>query len=128
MISRDGHTLTIRLIKGRSSRLLLFDERRSALTPGILDQFGLSRHESEILAWVVQGKTNPEIGTILGISSRTVQKHLERVYSRLGVENRHAAMAMVLECIRHERRVRLKSRTRISERLKIISEAGRTRH
>lgn len=47
--------------------------------------------------WVAEGKTNPEIGTILGISPHTVQKHLERAYKRLGVENRHAAMRMVLD-------------------------------
>jgi DNA-binding CsgD family transcriptional regulator len=47
------------------------------------------------LGWVAQGKTNPEIGLILGISRRTVQKHLERIYIKLGVENRTAATAMV---------------------------------
>jgi DNA-binding CsgD family transcriptional regulator len=67
------------------------------ITPATLASLGLSRRESEILSWVVQGKTNPEIGTILGISPRTVQKHLERVYSRLGVENRHAATRMMLD-------------------------------
>jgi DNA-binding CsgD family transcriptional regulator len=51
---------------------------------------------------VAQGKTNPEIGTILSISPRTVQKHLERVYQRLGVENRHAAMRIVLDANSHQ--------------------------
>jgi DNA-binding CsgD family transcriptional regulator len=49
---------------------------------------------------VAHGKTNPEIGMILGISHRTVQKHLERVYGRLGVENRYAAMTMALDVMR----------------------------
>lgn len=44
--------------------------------------------------WAVQSKTNPEISLILGISRRTVQKHLEWIYIKLGVENRTAA-AMV---------------------------------
>ncbi len=48
----------------------------------------------------MQGKTNPEIGMILSISPRTVQKHLEHVCSRLGVENRHAAMTIALETMR----------------------------
>ncbi len=42
-------------------------------------------------------------GTILGISPRTVQKHLERIYGRLGVENRHAAIAMAMETMRRGR-------------------------
>jgi DNA-binding CsgD family transcriptional regulator len=63
---------------------------------GKIRRFGLTQRESEILSWVAQGKTNPEIGTILGISPRTVQKHLEQVYQRLSVEHRHAAMRMAL--------------------------------
>lgn len=61
-----------------------------------LSQLGLSRREIEILNWVAQGKTNSEIGAILGVSPRTVQKHLEHVYNRLGVDNRHAAMLVAL--------------------------------
>lgn len=106
--------VTVRVIRQGAFCLLILEEIRSILSTSDLAPLGLSQRETEILGWVVQGKTNPEIGTILGISHRTVQKHLERVYSRLGVENRHAAMAMVLECIHHERRVRLKSHTRIS--------------
>ena len=58
---------------------------------------GLSPRETKILSWVVNGKTNPKISTILGISRHTVQKHRERVYGRLGVENRQAAMPLVWE-------------------------------
>jgi DNA-binding CsgD family transcriptional regulator len=63
----------------------------------------LSAREAEILGWVVEGKTNPEIGVILGISRRTVHKHLEHIYSRLGVENRHAAMSLALNQLRDNR-------------------------
>ncbi len=80
--------------------LLLFEEKVAPFAVHMLARRGLTSRESEILDWVVQGKTNPEIGTILGISSRTVQKHLERIYRRLGVENRHAAMALVMEIMR----------------------------
>jgi DNA-binding CsgD family transcriptional regulator len=51
----------------------------------------------------VQGKTNPEIGMILDISPRTVQKHLEHIYGRLGVENRHAAMRLAMEAMQRGR-------------------------
>ena len=56
-----------------------------------LNHLGLSPRETEVLGLVVGSKTNSEIGTILGISPRTVQKHLERIYVRLGVEKRAAA-------------------------------------
>lgn len=61
-----------------------------------LAHLGLSPRETEVLGWVIQGKTNPEIGAILGISHRTAQKHLERIYTRLGVENRHAAIRVAI--------------------------------
>lgn len=86
--------LTIRLIVKDSHYLLMLEERQAAPVAKVFEAFGLSTRESEILSWVSQGKTNPEIGMILGISRRTVQKHLERIYIKLGVENRTAA-AMV---------------------------------
>jgi len=47
-----------------------------------------------VLAWVAQGKTDADIGAILRLSPRTVAKHLEHIYERLGVENRLAAAAL----------------------------------
>ncbi len=67
-------------------------------TPGAIERaLGLTAREAEILSWVVQGKTNPEIGTILGIQLTTVKKHLESVFTKLGVENRTAAVTLALE-------------------------------
>lgn len=51
----------------------------------------LTRRESEVLDWLCRGKTNRDIGEILGIAAATVGKHLERIYPKLGVENRTAA-------------------------------------
>lgn len=96
-ITRGTASLSIRLVRNESQSLLLLEEQRSPLDGHGLHSLGLSTRETEILGWVAQGKTNPEIGTILGISSRTVQKHLERIYIKLGVENRHAAMTIALE-------------------------------
>jgi DNA-binding CsgD family transcriptional regulator len=56
----------------------------------------LTPRQTEILTWVAEGKQNKEISKILAISPRTVQHHLERVYERLGVENRTAAASMLL--------------------------------
>ena len=88
--------LHIRLVPHGTLYLLILEEATPNTTPD-LTHLGLSARETEILTWVVHGKTSPEIGVILGISPRTVHKHLERIYSRLGVENRHAAIRMALE-------------------------------
>lgn len=99
-ITGERGILHIRAIRKEPHILLLLEETGSQATIADLAQFGLSRRETEILGLVVDGKTNPEIGMILGISSRTVKKHLEHVYTRLGVENRHAAMTLVMGMIR----------------------------
>src|SRR5439155_908685 len=52
----------------------------------------LTARESEVLNWIAQGKSDAQIGAILGVSARTVQKHLQSVYAKLGVENRTAAV------------------------------------
>jgi len=70
----------------------------SDATPGAIERaLDLTAREAEVLSWVVQGKTNPEIGTITGIQLTTVKKHLESIFMKLGVENRTAAVALVLE-------------------------------
>jgi DNA-binding CsgD family transcriptional regulator len=52
-----------------------------------------------VLRWIVRGKSNAEIGDILGISSATVGNHLEHIYPKLGVENRTAAASFASELI-----------------------------
>jgi DNA-binding response OmpR family regulator len=53
--------------------------------------FALTARESEVLTWIAKGKSNRDIGEILGLSARTVNKHLEQIYTKLGVENRASA-------------------------------------
>lgn len=53
----------------------------------------LTKREREVLAWVHQGLSNKEIALAMGISPRTVQKHLQRIYHWLGVQSRAEAMA-----------------------------------
>lgn len=55
----------------------------------------LTRRELEVLSWVVKGKSNRDTAEILRLSTRTVDKHLEQIYSKLGVENRTSATALV---------------------------------
>ncbi|MEP6875588.1 MAG: response regulator transcription factor [Burkholderiales bacterium] len=54
----------------------------------------LTPRETEVLSWVAKGKTNRDVGEILGMSPRTVNKHLEHVFEKLGVETRAAAAAL----------------------------------
>jgi DNA-binding CsgD family transcriptional regulator len=57
-------------------------------------ELGLTPREGEVLSWLSKGKTNRDIAQILGLSPRTVDKHLEQIYAKLGVENRTAAAAV----------------------------------
>ena len=59
--------------------------------------------EREVLFWVRRGKSNAEVGAILGITTATVGKHLERIYPKLGVENRTAASSFASDVIEHSR-------------------------
>ncbi|MFM2482064.1 response regulator [Celerinatantimonas sp. YJH-8] len=60
---------------------------------------GITERESEVLYWLANGKTNREIALILSVSPRTVNKHLEMLFPKLGVENRTAAAAIALKIL-----------------------------
>jgi len=60
---------------------------------------GLTPRAAEALLWVAQGKTNPDIATILGITESTVKKHVKEMFDKLGVETRGAATVRALEAL-----------------------------
>lgn len=60
---------------------------------------GITHREAEVLLWVSYGKSSTDISDVLMISPRTVQKHLEHVYEKLGVETRSAAAAIAIRVI-----------------------------
>ncbi|GAO53878.1 MULTISPECIES: response regulator [unclassified Novosphingobium] len=62
-------------------------------------RLGLTDREAEVLLWISYGKSNNVISDVLSISPRTVQKHLERIYEKLGVETRAAAAAIAIKSI-----------------------------
>jgi len=62
---------------------------------------GLTRREAEVLAWVAEGKRNEETGVILGARPKTVGKHLERIFMKLGVETRTAAAVALRQSAGH---------------------------
>lgn len=65
--------------------------------PARLRALGLTVREQEVLFWISEGKRNAEAAAILGISPGTVKRHLENIYRKLGVENRHGAARRALE-------------------------------
>lgn len=60
----------------------------------------LTPRETEVLSWLAKGKTNRDIAEILGMSHRTVNKHLEHIFEKLGVETRSAATAIAGQLLR----------------------------
>lgn len=66
-------------------------ENRRSDDAVLRQHFALTPREAEVLLWIAKGKANRDIGEILGLSSRTVTKHLEQIYVKLGVENRASA-------------------------------------
>ena len=64
-----------------------------------LDSLGLTPREVEVLTWIAQGKTNYEIGVIVNAGTRTICKHVERILTKLCVENRTAAAAIAIAAL-----------------------------
>lgn len=83
-LSEHSRVLLLELIKSKS------EERQRR-------HLQLTQREREVHFWIMRSKSNSEIATILGIATATVGKHLERVYAKLGVENRTAAATYGLE-------------------------------
>ncbi len=76
--------------------LRITEVREGGKIDALQKQGGLTRREAEVLLWVSYGKTNKTISEVLGISPRTVNKHLEQVFRKLGVETRAAATAIAV--------------------------------
>jgi DNA-binding response OmpR family regulator/DNA-binding CsgD family transcriptional regulator len=80
--------------------LRLAKESGTNLPAEFSSELGLTTREGEVLSWLSKGKTNRDIAQILGLSPRTVDKHLEQIYAKLGVENRTAAAAIATNASR----------------------------
>lgn len=65
----------------------------------LAQRHGLTDREADVLLWISRGKANREISEILGISPRTVNKHLERVFEKMGIENRASAAAAAVRTL-----------------------------
>ncbi len=76
--------------------LVLREENHASTLEALMAAFRLTLREAEVLYWVTKGKINKDIGEILGTSPRTVNKHLEHVFEKLGVETRTAAANLAM--------------------------------
>jgi DNA-binding CsgD family transcriptional regulator len=87
--------LIVRFLPGPGKDYALIIEEHPVATGGErLVELGLSERQAEVLHWIARGKTNAEIAAILGVRSRTIDKHVEHIFDRLGVETRMAAGAI----------------------------------
>ncbi|MBP0599415.1 response regulator transcription factor [Herbaspirillum sp. LeCh32-8] len=112
VVTQDGHELSIAVSPaGQGHGITLLLEEKCVSAPAVaamaalpagmdeaavaaFDSFRLTPRESDVLLWLGKGKTNRDIADILGMSPRTVNKHLEHIFVKLGVETRSAAAVL----------------------------------
>jgi DNA-binding response OmpR family regulator/DNA-binding CsgD family transcriptional regulator len=102
-LARGGKRLTLAMHEATGDddwMVVLTEASDEAPIEALGVAFNLTARESEVLYWVVKGKTNRDIGDILTLSPRTVHKHLEHVFAKLGVETRTAAATMAIARVR----------------------------
>ena len=106
-ITRGASSITLRLHQqtghdddGDEWMIIMREVSDTAVIEAMSLSLKLTAREAEVLYWVVKGKTNKDIGEILGSSPATAKKHLERVYVKLGVETRTAAAGVAMKRIR----------------------------
>jgi DNA-binding response OmpR family regulator/DNA-binding CsgD family transcriptional regulator len=85
-VGEERHFRITETLEGAEERLLA-------------QRHGLTEREAEVLLWISRGKANREISEILGISPRTVNKHLEQIFEKMGIENRASAAAAAVKTL-----------------------------
>lgn len=99
-VTQELNVEMLNLIDGKEYLLRLTNPPKPADdTQSLKQQFSVTGREADVLLWIANGKTNREIGQILDMSPRTVNKHLEQIFKKLGVENRTSAAAVAIKCL-----------------------------
>ena len=88
-----------RLSPSGSQSLMRIEHRLVQQGPKALLALGLTARETEVLYWITEGKTNPEIAIILDASPDTVKKHATNLYAKLGVPTRTSAARCALSVL-----------------------------
>ena len=96
VVGRAGRRLFVQLVFRETDSVCLLLERSPGVSPTLGALRSLTRRQVEVLTWVARGKTNEEIARILNLKPKTIGKYLERIYPKLGVENRTAAASFIL--------------------------------
>lgn len=96
MLARGERQLCLQMIYRESKSVGLLLEQRAKSIASHNGSGRLTERQIEVLAWVARGKTNAEIAKILSLKTGTIGKYLERIFPKLGVENRTAAASFVL--------------------------------
>jgi DNA-binding CsgD family transcriptional regulator len=101
LVVEGGDTrLRLRLVPESPDDLLVLEQEQTTEDYAALKRLGLTARQAEALYWAAEGKTNPEIGIILHTTTRTVAKHLQRVFKKLDVDNRTSAALIALRAFR----------------------------
>lgn len=99
-VAEPGLTVCYFKQSGEDEYLLKIQSPNAEIDPAVLeDSLSITRREAEVLLWLAHGKTNREIAEILGMSPRTVNKHLEQMYPKIGASNRTAAASVAIQTI-----------------------------
>jgi CheY-like chemotaxis protein/DNA-binding CsgD family transcriptional regulator len=103
IVERPEGQLLVRCFAEAGTRddscMLRLDEHLAITSPEPLQALGLTRREAEVLFWLTQGKTSPEIAMILAAAPNTVKKHAQNIFQKLGVDNRTAAALKAWEVL-----------------------------
>ena len=102
VLQRGDNRLVVRMAEQADGSCdLLLQETNTEFARAQLMAAGLTSREAEVLNWLTEGKANSEIAIIVGARTGTINKHLEHIYTKLGVESRTAAASAALELIGH---------------------------
>jgi ATP/maltotriose-dependent transcriptional regulator MalT len=97
-LEQEGHRILLSLARCKDDRFyLLVREESSNHFIERLRTLDLTVRESEVMYWVYEGKSNPEIAQILDRTLHTVNRHIENIFKKLVVDNRHKAIKAVKE-------------------------------
>ena len=96
IVDRPESRLCIQVFCREQNSVCLLLEQSSEAPARNGAHVALTERQIEVLSWVARGKTNAEIGQILSLKTGTIGKYLERIFPKLGVENRTAAASFVL--------------------------------
>jgi DNA-binding NarL/FixJ family response regulator len=95
ILDRHGTQLCLQVLYSEPKSVCLLLEHRTKSAAADNPHRLLTRRQIEVLSWVARGKTNAEIAKILSLKTGTIGKYLERIFPKLGVENRTAAASFV---------------------------------